>query len=290
MEADTVSRCCRRLKPGGILLGALKLPPPPADAPRANPFLESAMTTPCPCRMLITVMVGAVVLTGPFVSPGAADSCDHDGQRAILLDPSHEENHRQAPDEFLAHFHTSAGDFRIAVNRTWAPHGADRFFNLVQNGFYDGCRFFRVVPGFVVQWGIHGDPDIAAAWDSRRPEAVIEDDPVVASNTVGRVTFATAGPQTRTTQLFINFGDNSALDDPETVGSKFAPFGEVIDGMEVVESIYARYGERPRQGRIAGQGNAYLEEQFPKLDHIIAATIVEPDDPEPTAAATQPAE
>ena len=106
----------------------------------------------------------------------------------------------------------------------------------------------------------------------------------------GRVTFATAGPQTRTTQLFINFADNSVLDDPERVGSKFAPFGDVIQGMEVVEAIYADYGERPRQGRLAAQGNDYLEDQFPELDYIIAATIVEPDEPKQTAAATQPAE
>ena len=178
-----------------------------------------------------------------------------------------------APAAYRAKFETSKGEFVIEVQREWAPEGADRFYNLVKNGFYDGVRFFRVLNGFVAQFGIHGDPKVAATWRDER----IPDDPVRQSNTRGFVTFATAGPNTRTTQVFINYGDNSRLD-----GMGFAPFGRVVLGMEVVDALYAGYGEGPprgqgpNQGRIQAEGNAYLESEFPQLDSVVRATIVAP--------------
>lgn len=176
----------------------------------------------------------------------------------------------QAPAVFKANFDTSKGQFVIEVHRDWAPIGADRFYNLVKNGFYDDVRFFRVIPGFMAQFGIHGNPSVQSAW---RP-AQIKDDAVKQSNTRGMVVFATAGPNTRTTQLFINFGDNTGLDK-----QGFAPFGRVVQGMDVVDKIYGGYGEGaprgkgPDQGRIQAEGNAYLTKEFPRLDYIKAATI-----------------
>lgn len=190
---------------------------------------------------------------------------------AALLDPSHPDANRKAPDEFRVRFDTSKGDFVVEVHRDWAPRGADRFYNLVRIGFYDGCRFFRVLDGFVAQFGIHGDPKVSKAWK----DATIPDDPVKQSNQKGRITYAISGPDTRTTQLFINFRDNSRLD---RMG--FAPFGEVVKGMDVVESLYAGYGEGaprgrgPDQGRIQAEGNKYLNEHFERLDYIKTARIV----------------
>jgi peptidyl-prolyl cis-trans isomerase A (cyclophilin A) len=177
----------------------------------------------------------------------------------------------QAPDSFRAKFETSAGDFVIAVQRRWAPKGADRFYNLTRSGYYDDVRFFRVISGFMVQFGIHGDPAVAAAWRDQR----IPDDRVNRTNLRGMVTFATAGPGTRTTQVFINFGSNDALD-----GQGFAPFGQVVEGMDVVDRLYSGYGEGaprgrgPDQGRLQAQGNAYLERDFPRMDYVKRATIV----------------
>jgi peptidyl-prolyl cis-trans isomerase A (cyclophilin A) len=176
----------------------------------------------------------------------------------------------RAPATFTANFDTSAGMFSVQVTRDWAPLGADRFYNLVKNGFYDDVRFFRVISGFMAQFGIHGNPQVASAWRA----AQIKDDPVKQSNKRGYVVFATAGPNTRTTQLFINFGDNVSLDK-----SGFAPFGQVTKGMDVVDKIYSGYGEGaprgkgPDQGRIQNEGNAYLTKDFPKLDYVKTATI-----------------
>jgi peptidyl-prolyl cis-trans isomerase A (cyclophilin A) len=185
---------------------------------------------------------------------------------AKLMNPKSPEMNKQAPPKYLAKFSTSKGDFTIEVNRSWAPRGADRFYNLVLNGYFDEARFFRVVPGFMVQFGIPADPKVAAVWR----EARIPDDPVKEGNKRGTVTFATAGPNTRTSQMFINFGDNSALD-----SQGFAAIGRVTEGMKIVDSLHAGYGERPDQGRIQSQGNAYLTKEFPKLDYIKTATIVE---------------
>lgn len=178
----------------------------------------------------------------------------------------------QAPAVYKVRFDTSKGPFVIEVHRDWAPNGADRFYNLVKNGFYDNTRFFRVISGFMVQFGINGDPRISAQWRS----ANIPDDPVRQSNQRGFITFATAGPNTRTTQVFINYADNRPLD-----RQGFSPFGRVVSGIEVVDSLYGGYGEGapqglgPEQGRIQSQGNAYLMQGFPKLDYIKKATIVQ---------------
>lgn len=193
---------------------------------------------------------------------------------AILSNPGHKRMNQTAPAEFDVQFHTSVGDFVVRVKRHWAPIGADRFYNLVVNGFYDETRFFRVAPGrgadrFVVQWGIHGEPSVNAAWQ-QSPAAKIKDDPVTQSNTRGRVTFAMSGPNSRTTQLFISYANYSFLD-----GMGFSVFGEVIDdGMQVVEKISGEYEERPDQNRIQSEGNAYLKERFPNLDYIINTTVV----------------
>ena len=172
----------------------------------------------------------------------------------------------QAPKEYKVKFETTAGDFIVEVHRDWAPVGADRFYEAVKGGFYDDCRFFRVVPGFMVQFGINGDPATQEKWR----EANIKDDPVRGSNKKAYMTFATAGPNTRTTQVFINYGDNSFLDK-----QGFAPFGVVTEGMDKVEEIESKYGEKPSQGLIQSQGNAYLKSKFPDLDYIKKASIVE---------------
>ena len=171
----------------------------------------------------------------------------------------------RAPNVYKARFETTAGVFVIEVRAEWAPNGADRFYNLVKNGFYDGCRFFRVLPGFMVQFGINGDPAIQRNWVN----ATIPDEKVTQGNTRGFVSFAkSAAPNSRTTQVFINFGDNSRLN-----RDGFAPFGKVISGMEVVDKINSSYQQKPEQGRIQTEGNAYLTKNFPKMDYIKKATI-----------------
>ena len=176
----------------------------------------------------------------------------------------------QAPATYKAKFETSKGAFVIQVTRTWAPAGADRFYNLVKNGYFDDVRFFRVIAGFMVQFGINGDPALNAKWRSAR----IPDDRVAQHNTRGMITFATSGPNARTTQVFINFADNSNLD-----GMGFAPFGRIVSGMDVVDKLYAGYGEGapsgagPDQNRIQTEGNAYLTKSFAKLDYVKKATI-----------------
>ena len=183
------------------------------------------------------------------------------------LDPLSADMHVEAPSTYRARFETSVGAFIVEVTRAWAPGGADRFYNLVRGGFFDGTRFFRVIEGFMVQFGLNGDPAINTRWRS----ATIPDDPVRQHNVRGTLTFATAGENTRTTQLFINFGDNTRLD-----SQGFAPLGRVVEGMDVVDRIYSVYGEGPNQGLIQMRGNAYLAAQFPKLDTIARATIVTP--------------
>lgn len=187
-----------------------------------------------------------------------------------LLDPDHPDANRRAPDQFRVAFATTKGEFIVEVHREWAPLGADRFYNLVQVGYYNNNRFFRVVDGFVAQFGMNGDPAINEAWDG----ALISDDPMGEMNTRGRLTFATGGPNSRTTQLFINLGDNLNLDN-----MGFPPFGEVIEGMSVVDSLHMGYGDGPPgpgpdQGRIGEQGEAYLAREYPLLDYIESARVV----------------
>jgi cyclophilin family peptidyl-prolyl cis-trans isomerase len=170
----------------------------------------------------------------------------------------------EAKDKFRVRFETSKGPFVVEVHPEWAPRGATQFRELVDAGFYNECRFFRVVPGFVVQFGINGDPDTHAQW--KQP---IPDEPVVRSNTKGTLSFAKSNPNTRTTQVFINLGDNSGGLDPQG----FPAFGIVVEGMENVEKINAEYGETPDQGRIHSEGNAYLDKNFQNLDFITSAKV-----------------
>ena len=177
----------------------------------------------------------------------------------------------KAPDKFRVRLETTKGPVVLEVDRSWAPNGADRFYNLVKNGYYTDIAFFRAIDNFMVQFGIHGDPKVAAKWR----DATIPDDPPQQSNTRGMVSFATSGPNSRTTQVFINYKDNSFLD---RMG--FAPFARVVEGMEVVDSLYKGYGEGaprgrgPNQGRIQTEGNAYLRAEFPELDYLKKAEIV----------------
>jgi peptidyl-prolyl cis-trans isomerase A (cyclophilin A) len=172
-----------------------------------------------------------------------------------------------APDLFHARFETSKGPFVIEVHREWAPLAADRFYNLVKSGFYDGVRFFRVRPGFMAQFGLHGDPDVQRAWQA----ASLRDEPRVKSNTRGFVSFTKENlPNTRFTQVFINYGDNTYLDE-----QGFAPFGQVVSGMAIVEKLFS-YGREnePDQRRILREGNEYLTKEFPRLDAVKKALIV----------------
>lgn len=171
----------------------------------------------------------------------------------------------QAPATYQVELDTSAGPVVIEVTRDLAPLGADRFYQLVQSGYYNDVRVFRVVDGFVAQFGMSGDPATNAQWSARR----FPDDPVKQTNAAGTITFATSGPNSRTTQLFINLADNPRLDQ-----MGFAPFGRVVKGMKNVEKFHSGYGEQPNQGQIAAQGNAYLDAQFPKLTKIKSAKIV----------------
>jgi len=184
---------------------------------------------------------------------------------AVLLQP--DSMKEQAPDVFGAEFETTKGSFTVKVTRAWAPLGVDRFYNLVKHGYFTDAAFFRVVPGFIIQFGLNADPAVNRVWHGAR----IKDDPVTQSNKPGYITFATAGPNTRTTQLFINFGSNTFLD-----SQGFAPFGQVTSGMDVVQRLHSGYGERPDQALITSQGKAYLEKNFPNIDRIQSAKIVSP--------------
>jgi peptidyl-prolyl cis-trans isomerase A (cyclophilin A) len=214
-----------------------------------------------PARMTLVPAMLFALLTLPVTLPAFGQSANL-GNPAALKET--------APATYKVRFETSKGAFVIDVNREWAPNGADRFYNLVKNGFYDGVRFFRVLDGFMAQFGINGDPGISAKWR----EARIPDDPVRQSNKRGFITYAMAGPNTRTSQVFINYGDNSSLD-----RQGFSPFGQVSSGMNVVDALHNGYGEGaprgqgPDQGRVQMEGNAYLAKNFPRLDFVKKATI-----------------
>ncbi len=206
---------------------------------------------------------------------GAAALLGACAKRDPLLSPAPKELSRAAPDSFDVRVESSRGPFVIRARRDWSPAGVDRFYYLVRNRYYDETRFFRVVSGFVVQWGIPGVPAVAAAWENR----TIPDEPVKASNVRGRLSYARGGPDTRGTQLFINLADNARLD--STGGFGFPPIGEVVEGMAVVDSLNAEYGGTntdrkpgPSQAEIRSEGNAYLTREFPRLDFIRTARIV----------------
>lgn len=192
-------------------------------------------------------------------------------QQSGLLTPTGSALAQPAPDSFRVAFQTSEGRFVVQAVRAWAPIGVDRFHYLVRHGYYDRTKFFRNLPGFVAQFGIHGDPEVNAVWKDKR----IPDDPVAQSNLPGTLTFATAGPNTRTVQLFINKRDNSRLD-----AMGFAPIGRIVEGFDVVSGLYEGYGEGPPRGsgpeqeRIEKEGNRYLNRFYPQLDSIITARVI----------------
>ena len=220
-------------------------------------------------RSIVTTVL-ALAVSGVAAAASAQTAANSNADK--LKNPA--QLTEKAPDLYRARFDTSKGAFTVEVNRAWAPLGADRFYNMVKNGFFDDTRFFRVVRvpnDFMVQFGINGNPVVQAAWR----DANIKDDPVKQSNKKGYITFATRGPNTRTTQVFINYDDNEFLD-PQG----FAPFGRVVDGMNIVQRLNSDYGEGPPggkgpdQNRIQMEGNTYLNKDFPKLDYIKTATIV----------------
>jgi cyclophilin family peptidyl-prolyl cis-trans isomerase len=211
-------------------------------------------------RLILTL--ASVLALAVLVTPAFSQSYNLNNPTALT---------ERAPANYKVRFETSKGAFVVQVTRAWAPKGSDRFYNLVKNGFYDNVRFFRVISGFMVQFGINGDPSVMAHWR----DASIADDPVTQSNKRGTITFATAGPNTRTSQAFINFNDNNQLDQ-----MGFAPFGRVISGMDVVDKLNPEYGEGaprgrgPDQARMQQEGNAYLVKDFPRLDYVKKAIIV----------------
>jgi peptidyl-prolyl cis-trans isomerase A (cyclophilin A) len=233
----------------------------------------------CACSIFAIGAPAKTPTPAPAKKPATAAKTAATPYDPALLHP--QTLNAKAPAEYEVKFVTTAGDFTVKVTRAWAPNGADRFYNLVRHHYYDGAAFFRVLSGFMAQFGISAYPDVAKQWE----EANIKDDPVVKSNQRGFVTFAQASsPNTRSTQVFINYGNNGNLDH-----DRFAPFGEVTEGMEVVDKLYSGYGEGapdghgPDQGMIGNRGKAYLEKGFPKLDIIRSATLV-PAAAAPTAA------
>jgi peptidyl-prolyl cis-trans isomerase A (cyclophilin A) len=213
-------------------------------------------------RRALFLTSAALTIAGALAPWAAA------GQPAALLKPA--ALNERAPNEYRARFETRKGAFVVEVHRAWAPLAADRFYNLVKSGFYDNCRFFRVIDSVLVQVGIHGNPTVQAAWAS----AFIPDEPPRESNRRGYVALASAGAGSRATQFFVNLADNARFD-----RAKVAPFGRVTEGMDVLDALYSGYGEGaprgqgPEQGRIQAEGNAYLKKEFPKLDFIRKATI-----------------
>jgi peptidyl-prolyl cis-trans isomerase A (cyclophilin A) len=217
-------------------------------------------------RTAVTVLLALGLVAAAAGCGGSSSS----GPPAALLHPA--KLTAKAPQLYTVKFVTTKGTFTIGVHRTWAPNAADRFYNLVKAHFFDGVEFFRVVPKFVVQFGISPYPKVSKAWENAR----IPDDPVRANNTVTSVTFASAGPNTRTTQVFINLGDNRSLD-----LQNFAPFGAVDSGFDVVQKLYSGYADKPtrQQGAMMSEGNAWLQKHYPKLDSIKTATVTQESNP-----------
>ncbi|MBX9603967.1 MAG: peptidylprolyl isomerase [Bryobacteraceae bacterium] len=235
--------------------------PPPAPS-------KPASTKPAAAKPAVAKPAGT--------TPAAAKPAGPRQNTAALMNPR--SLTAKAPDTYKVRFKTTKGDIDVQVTRAWAPLGADRFWNLVRNGFYNDAAFFRVLPGFVAQFGLPANPKLSGLWEAAR----ISDDPVTQSNKRGTLSFATAGPNTRTTQIFINYGENTRLD---SMG--FAPFGVVLEnGMAVADQFHSGYGENPNQGAIGREGKAYLDRQFPLLDKIVTIEILEPL---PSAAPAKPA-
>lgn len=232
--------------------------------------------------IFLTILLTSIALAQPPTSKGTPKAAPRPGSAARTSAANPALLKAKSPDVFKAQFTTTKGDIVIEVHRDWAPLGADRFYNMVKSGFFTDVYFFRVHPKFMVQFGIPGNPKVAAAWE----KASIRDDPQKESNKRGTVTFAHAdAPNTRATQLFINFVDNTFLDK-----QNFPPFGTVISGMDVVDQIYSGYGEMPAMGgtgpdpgKIESEGNAYLVKNFPKLDKINTAKILPADAAAPPA-------
>jgi cyclophilin family peptidyl-prolyl cis-trans isomerase len=207
--------------------------------------------------MLSTTRRATIVLLATLLPAVAAIACKEEPPRRVVTGP--------APDSFRVAFETSKGNFVVAVNRSWSPHGADRFYELAASGFFDDQRFFRVLSGYIAQFGASGTRETNELWEGKK----IPDDPRVESNARGTVSFASDGPDTRTHQLFVNLKDNPKLD-----AQGFVPIGRVVDGLGVVDSLNDDYGESPKYHLIATLGNSYLRRMFPKLDYIKTARIV----------------
>lgn len=235
---------------------------------RRTPFASALFLTALAAAALPACGRSDAPTASAVQEPGATPAPPSDD--SPLLHP--EKATEKAPETFKVKFTTSKGDFTVEVTRAWAPLGADRFYNLVKMGFYDGVRFFRAIDGFMVQFGINGDPKVTAPW----ARASISDDPVVKSNKRGFVTFAMAGPNSRTTQIFINYADTNARLDK----MGFAPFAQVVDGMNVVDALHKGYGESapkgrgPNPGRIQTEGNGYLDREFPEIDRVKSAKLM----------------
>jgi cyclophilin family peptidyl-prolyl cis-trans isomerase len=221
-------------------------------------------------RIKAWTILGLLILFQPLATPAQAPQ--EPGRGPAPLFDEYEIWSRRAPEVFRVRFETSQGDFVVESRREWAPQGVDRFFNLVAARFFDDSRFFRVVAGFIAQFGLPGDPAVSAKWKQR----TIPDDPVRQRNTRGTIAYAMTGPGTRSSQLFINLADNARLD-----AQGFAPIGRVTSGMEVVDRLYSGYGEGAgggmrggKQGKILAGGNAWLDASFPKLDRLVRARIL----------------
>jgi len=216
-------------------------------------------------RFLMPLIAATIVLAGCSSSPESSKNPAEAPKQTVPIAKAPEPAAPVVTDKiFKVKFTTSKGPILVEVHRDWAPIGAEQFYKLVKAGYFDGARFFRIVPNFVVQFGLAANPAVTKKWDN-----AIKDDPVTQTNRPGSLAFATMGPNTRTAQIFINIGNNQSLD-----SQGFAPFAQVVEGMDVVKHLYAAYGERPDQGAITRQGNAYLNKNFPSLDYIKKASLL----------------
>jgi peptidyl-prolyl cis-trans isomerase A (cyclophilin A) len=267
LRAGNVRNAIAALGVGLLTAGCQAPSPPDVEPARIANAAAAEVDQPPPAEKEKVRLVDPPPALPPPAPPPGGEA----GEAELLqrLNPSRAT--LTAPERYTVLFETTKGDLLIDVRRSWAPLGADRFFNLVKLGYFDDLAFFRVISGFAAQAGLHGVPAVNTLWRS----AAIKDDPVTQSNTRGMVTFATSGPHSRTTQFFINLGDNARLD-----GMGFAPIGRVRD-LSILGKLYAGYGEGapmgggPIQGRIQRDGNAYLRAEFPKLDFIERATIAD---------------